>query len=104
MQKNRYTKEQMYALIRKWENGTTSQQQFYQEHGISKSTFGYWRKKYLREFGTVGKKNKFIPVKMSDTPVSGHSADSIVLIYPNGVRLVCSPDMDLARLKPIILL
>ena len=38
----------MYALIRKWEQSGLSQAKFFSEHKISKSTFGYWRKKYLR--------------------------------------------------------
>ena len=94
----------MYSLIRKWENGNLSQLQFFQEHGISKSTFGYWRKKYLKEYGGKGKKEKFIPVNVSD-PDSGENITSkIELVYPNGVRLACSSEMDLARLKPLIIL
>ncbi len=38
----------MYALIRKWEQSGLPQAKFFSEHKISKSTFGYWRKKYLR--------------------------------------------------------
>jgi len=39
----------MYALIRKWEQSGLPQAKFFSEHKISKSTFGYWRRKYLRE-------------------------------------------------------
>lgn len=94
----------MYALIRRWELGTMTQEQFFREHGIGKSTFGYWRKKYLKEIGSNSKKEKFIPVNVSN-PDSGESnAGKIELIYPNGVRLVCSIELNLARLKPLIVL
>jgi len=104
MQKNRYTKDQMYALIRKWESSGLSQEQFLGQHGIAKSTFGYWRKKYLKETGKIKGKDHFIPVKI-DKAVSVETSQGILeLFYPNGVRLVCSSGMDLSRLKPLIVL
>jgi hypothetical protein len=48
MANKRHSKGKMYALIRKWEQSGLSQAKFFSEHKISKSTFGYWRKKYLR--------------------------------------------------------
>jgi len=84
----------MYALIRKWESGNLTQQQFFNESGICKSTFGYWRKKYLKEFGKEGKKDKFIPVKVTCPDHGDPNVSAIELVYPNGVRMVCSSDMD----------
>jgi len=94
----------MYALIREWESGNISQLAFYREHGISKSTFYYWRKKYLKEYGGKGKKEKFIPVNVSNQDSGENSTGKVELVYPNGVRLACSSEMDLARLKPLIIL
>ena len=94
----------MYSLIRKWEGGDLTQQQFYHKHGISKSTFDYWRKKYLKETGKKEKRENFIPVKITDGHSNGCTAGTMELVYPNGVRLVCSFGMDLARLKPLIIL
>lgn len=101
----RYGKDRMYALIRKWEASGQTQEHFFNQHGISKSTFGYWRKKYLREQGSQSKSHEnFIPVKIADEHTTNPSQRILELVYPNGVRIVCSSDMDLARLKPLILL
>jgi len=103
MQKNhKSTKEQMFALIRNWENSGLTQENFFQQHGIPKSTFAYWRKKYLKETGIGKNKDSFIPVKVDNA--IGTSQRVIELVYPNGVRMVCSAEMDLSRLKPLIIL
>ena len=103
--RGRYSKEQMYALIGKWEASGQTQEQFLIQHGISRSTFGYWRKKFQREQGSQSKSHEnFIPVKITDEHITKPSQGVLELVYPNGVRIVCSADMDLARLKPLILL
>lgn len=95
----------MFSMIRKWESSGLSQEKFIGQHGIPKSTFGYWRKKYLKETSHKTKKDKFIPVKVSDTAKSiENNSGAIEVVYPNGVRLVCSEGMDLSRLKPLIVL
>lgn len=106
MQKRkRYSKVQMYALIRKWEASGQTQEYFFNQHGISKSTFGYWRKKFLREQASQSKSHEnFIPVKITGEHNINPNQGVLELVYPNGVRIVCSADMDLVRLKPLILL
>ena len=94
----------MYALIRKWEVSGLSQEQFLRQQGIAKSTFGYWRKKYLKETGDNKRKENFIPVKIDKADKTQKGTEVLELIYPNGVRLVCSARMDLSRLKPLIVL
>ena len=94
----------MYALIRQWESSGLTQEQFFRQHNIAKSTFGFWRKKYLEEKGKVKDKGNFVPVKISDSGNTNSSSGMIELVYPNGVRLVCSTGMDLSRLKPLIVL
>lgn len=94
----------MYSLIRKWESSGLSQTQFFRQNGISKSTFGYWRKKYLKETSNSKKQEHFIPVKISKAGRTGNSQGVLELVYPNGVRLVCSTGIELSRLKPLIVL
>ena len=94
----------MYSLIRQWESSGLSQTQFFRQNGISKSTFGYWRKKYLKETSNSKKKEQFIPVKISKAGITDNSQGVLELVYPNGVRLVCTSNMDLSRLKPLIIL
>jgi len=52
----------MYALIRKWEQSGLPQAKFFSEHKISKSTFGYWRRKYLREQVQIKTQGKMVPI------------------------------------------
>lgn len=92
----------MYALILEWENSGLCQEKFFKQQGICKSTFGYWRKKYLKETGRSRVKNNFIPVKVG--AITDKRSEFLEVVYPNGVRLVCSSDMDLSRLKPLIVL
>ena len=102
--KRRYTKKQMYALIRKWESSGLSQEQFFRRHRIAKSTFGYWRKKYIKEKVNSKSKENFIPVETEKTGNTYKNTEVLELVYPNGVRLVCSEGMELSRLKPLIVL
>jgi len=95
----------MFSLIRKWEASGLSQEKFVRQHGIARSTFGYWRKKYLKETSHNSEKDKFIPVKVSDrTKPIENNTGAVEVVYPNGVRLVCASSMDLSRLKPLIVL
>ena len=95
----------MYALIREWESSSLPQELFIKDKKIVKSTFGYWRKKYLQE-----KKSKacpgFIPLQISEPiqedPVKDEGV--IELTYPNGVQLKCSDQIELSRLKTLIIL
>jgi len=91
-------------LIQKWESSGLTQVQFFHQHGIGKSTFGYWRKKYLKEPRNKAKAEKFIPIKIADQNNGDQNTKPIELVYPNGIRLVCSADLDLSRLKPLIIL
>jgi len=92
----------MYALIREYEQSGLTQNKFFDHYEIPKSTFAYWRKKYLKETGKSKTKNRFLPVKVGSS--TKRSQQLLELVYPNGVRLVCSSDMDLSRLKPLIVL
>ncbi|MDY0286640.1 MAG: hypothetical protein RBR21_10945 [Bacteroidales bacterium] len=44
-ERKQYTKDQMYAIIRELEASGLTQEVFLKRRDISKSTFGYWRKK-----------------------------------------------------------
>ncbi len=94
----------MYALIRKWEASGLSQEKFFRRHGIAKSTFGYWRKKYIKEKTNSKSKENFIPIEIKKAGNTYKSTEVLELVYPNGVRLVCSASMELSRLKPLIVL
>jgi len=104
MAKKQHTKEQMYTLIREWESSGMSQAEFLQIRNIATSTFGYWRKKYLREEGSI-KAPGFVPVHISGHNHKALQSNGIIeLHYPNGVQLKCSEHIDLSRLKTLIVL
>jgi len=94
----------MYALIRKWESSGLAQLKFLEQSEISKSTFGYWRKRYLEEHASQTKTGRLIPIKVDPeiNPLIPERG-SIEIIYPNGVRLLCPAGMNLASIKELIL-
>ncbi len=94
----------MYALIRKWEQSGLSQAKFFSEHKISKSTFGYWRKKYLREQAQLKTQGKMVPIRIQAPEELAFSgpATNIEIVYPNGVRVVCPAQMEASRIKGLI--
>jgi hypothetical protein len=103
MQKTRrFTKDKMFALIRKWENSGLTQENFFNQLGIPKSTYSYWRTIYLEETERGTSKNSFIPVKVDNT-LAGYNR-VLEVVYPNGVRLVCPADTDLSLIKSLIVL
>jgi hypothetical protein len=104
MANKRHSKGKMYALIRKWEQSGLSQAKFFKEHKISKSTFGYWRKKYLREQVQIKTQGKMVPIHIEppEEPATSEPATSIEIVYPNGVRVVCPAQMDASRIKGLI--
>jgi transposase-like protein len=105
MEKNTKNKqEEMYQIILEWESSGISQEKFYQKHGIAKSTFGYWRKKYLADKKISKQKRNFIPIHVSSEESGKNAIGNIELSYPNGVRLICSSQIDLSRLKTLIIL
>lgn len=102
--RKKYSKEQMYELIRRWESSGELQAKFVQKYDIPLSTFGFYRTQYLEELDTQKGKKNFIPVHVDNPEYAGETHENIELVYPNGVRLICSTAMDLSKLKPLILL
>ena len=102
--KRKQHKHEMYALIRKWESSGLAQLKFLEQSGISKSTFGYCRKRYLEEHGpSKADSGRLIPIKVnSDKNPSMSEGQSLEIIYPNGVRLLCPAGMNLASIKELI--
>lgn len=94
----------MYALIRQWESSGQTKSQFIQQRDISKSTFWYWRKKYLNDpQASKPASGRLIPIKVSsDKKPPNSESQSLEIIYPNGVRLLCPVGMDLTSIKELI--
>ena len=77
--------EKWFTLIRECEENNQSQRDFCKAHNLKISTFGYWRKKYIRaQNQTVDDRSK----STSGTFLTlTSSISSFEVIYPNGVRI-----------------
>ena len=100
----KYTKAQWYDLINKWQASGVSQEKFFEEHHIAKSSFGYWRKKYLREQSASTFPSQMIPVHILPpehvNPIQQNP--NLEIVYPNGVRVVCPAQIDVQKIKDLI--
>lgn len=93
----------MYALIRKWESSGQNQTTFFEEHSICKSTFGYWRKKYLSDQSQAKTpSSRLIPVQIKPEAFPLTESNSLEIIYPNGVRIILSGQVDTKQIKKLI--
>lgn len=94
---SRKTKEEMFPLIEEWESSNESRESFCEVHKLTKSTFHYWRGRFLRsrvqmDTGGFVQVRAVIPSQME-------------VVYPNGVtiRLLQSASMsDLRALVQLI--
>ena len=105
MHKNRKQhKNEMFELIRKWESSGLSQLKFLEQSGISKSTFGYWRKRYLQnQQASKPDSGRLIAIKVSsDNKPTICESQSLEIIYPNGIRLLCPVGMNPLSIKELI--
>ena len=93
----------MYALIRKWESSGQNQTTFFEEHSICKSTFGYWRKKYLNDQSQAKPtSSRLIPVQIEPKTLPPSNSNNLEIIYPNGVRIILSGQVDTKQIKKLI--
>lgn len=59
----------MYALMEQYEVGALKQREFCTKHGLKKSTFGYWLRKYrIRE---EQESSGFVPLQVRDADSYG---------------------------------
>ena len=85
-----------------------SKNQYCHQENLSKSTFGYWLKKYKTEKGQEvssrkSKDKSFISVRVNSSLNTVDTFESpIEIYYPNGVLLRCSSAIDMSQLKTLI--
>lgn len=78
----RYEQEQMAGLYEQWQLSGQSKADFAKLHGICRSTFYYWARKF-EQLATVGFQPLAIEESMYKTPGELMAA----IQYPTGVRL-----------------
>ena len=90
----------MWLAIEKWRASGLSQYQFCKQENLSKSTFGYWVKKYKQEKSISGSSPKkpdktFLPVEFSASKDSSdNTPEHITITYPNGIQVSCPLILD----------
>ena len=100
----------MIKLLEKWKASGLSQLSFCKRENISKSTFGYWYRKYKKEKGLLSEEPQkanqaFIPVEMPgnrSTKDMLPTSSRIEVSFPNGVRVSCPVGIDIQQLKTLI--
>ena len=107
--KKKYTKSEMYQIIEYWQESKLSQKEYCKQENIVYHTFKYWYRKYKVEQGLVkantikDNKNEFIPVEISSWSKQAFcNPDQIEVLFPNGVHMSCPVDMDIRKLKALL--
>ena len=78
--------EQMFNLIRGWQQSELSQKLYCEQHGIRYHVFHYWYKVYRDERVVAPNHNStFVPLRIEAQPVARPVFE---LILPDGKRLV----------------
>jgi transposase-like protein len=80
----RKTSDEMYPLVKMFNESAQSMEQFCQDHGISMHVFNYWRSKY--NIQARPKKSSFVALEVSNTKERLPQSNRVMKIsYPNGV-------------------
>ncbi|MBT7349840.1 hypothetical protein HN803_03530 [candidate division WWE3 bacterium] len=106
MQVSQMYKAEMYDLIERWDSSGLTQKNFCLQEGVSVSTFGYWRKRYIEyrqeSFHCSNTDHKrFLSVEQIPAEQS-EGYGKISIRYPNGVELSCPDGMTLNQLRTLI--
>ena len=97
----RWKKEQIYPLLKKWKKSNQSKRDFCSIHGIKVSTFYYWLSKLGSEQLDKKRQGEFISLELTNRTKRTTPA-SIEIHYPNGVRLVIQELRDLSVLPMLL--
>lgn len=85
----------MMVLMREWTSGNQSREDFCNDHGLTLSTFGYWRTQYRKQTDPQAACKGFI--QLTTIPQS-----RLEVVYPNGVMVRLADDCSLAQLRSLI--
>ncbi len=104
--RGRYTRTEIVKLLIRWKRSGLTKQEFCRTEKIAHSTFANWFKKYRQEVYQSIEEDPlpaFIPLKIESPTRSLKPGYSLVeIIFPNGVQLRCTSDVDFDDLKRLI--
>jgi len=94
--------QEMFSLIKKWQESGISQRDFCSQHDLSMHAFYYWLRKYKQ--ANQSSENRFLPVEINSpvfTPGNDISGN-IQIRYPNGVLITLDKSVSISRIKALI--
>ncbi len=74
--------EQMFSLIKEWEQSGMNKLEFCRIKNITKDSFYYWSNKYKKSQISG---NGFLPVQVPET--TRIQSSNIIIEYPSGIKL-----------------
>lgn len=81
-------KDKMFALVELWNKSELSLTEFTVSHGISKTTFAGWRKRYSKERPENGKNSlSFVEITPQPNTVSNPVNPKIDIELPGGIHI-----------------
>ena len=96
---------EMYAVIEKYSKSDLSQKEFCEQHGITYSTFHWWRHQYKKHNqnlkDTHNQSTDFIPVQVTKPVDPSPSSSSCQIEYPNGI-IVHLKDVNVRIISELI--
>ncbi len=100
MQRDVQVREQMFSMIRNWQQSSLTQKAYCEEHAIIYHVFHYWYKCF-RDLQALAKEEGFIPLKIQ--PASVHSSCTHVeLMLADGRRVIFHQPVSSGYLKALI--
>lgn len=98
MKRSRHSSEEMYILIKEWDDSGTSKQSFCEGKGIPICVFDYWRRKQNLVKVEVEQGRGFSEVRAPEQSSGGLDCQ-LRLHYPDGrvLEFVSAPSMSLLR-------
>ena len=103
----KYTKEEMYKHIVRWQDSGLTQKQYSEQEGFPLTTFSYWIIKYRKQYKnqkTTGP-SPFVPVKITSPAyenIPSSSLPCITISYPSGIRVTCPATIGIDYLQNLI--
>jgi transposase-like protein len=97
MTRNKRSSEEWFSLIQECRTSGLSVKDFCKNKGIHSSNFYYWVKRQ-RSTDEAG----FLPVAISKHVMTAYSQQMVEIVYPNGVSLRFSSEVDIRMLSQLI--
>jgi transposase-like protein len=100
--------ERMFTLIEQYLQSSQTQPEYCRSISVPLSTFYFWLKKYrqrqcLQSPSQPSSQSSFVPMTIAlPGPMSGHIPQSIIIQYPNGVRIRINGAPDTKQILELI--